>query len=429
MSSRSTLGATFLNVMEQLIIRGGRPLSGRIVAGGAKNAALPACVAALLTDEPIILHRIPALLDVATILATITSLGKRVIRDGDTVEIRGGPLLDGGPSADYVKQMRASFIVLGPLLVRTGRANVDLPGGCNIGGRPVDFHLAGLAALGATIEERCGVVVATAGRLCGTRIVLPYPSVGATQHLIMTAALAEGETVIANPSREPEVADLISLLVKMGARIETTPEGIRISGRDRLHGAEHTVIPDRLEVGTYLLAGAITGGEVEVGNAVPTELAAFLDVLRETGMEIVEGRNTVGLSSNGRPDPVRVRTAPHPGFPTDLHPPLTALLTLGRGESRIEETVFERRFGYVPELNRMGARIATTGDSAVIAGVKRLHSASVDAPDIRAGAALLLAGLAAEGKTVIHKIEQIDRGYAMIEEKLKAIGAQIEREP
>ncbi len=428
-SSQSTRAVTSLDVIEQLVIKGGRPLSGRIIVGGAKNAALPACVAALLTDDPVRLHRIPALLDVETILATITSLGKRVIRDENTVEIRDGVLLGGEPAAEYVKQMRASFIVLGPLLVRTGRAAVVLPGGCNIGERPIDFHLAGLKALGATIEERCGTVVVAAERLHGTRIVLPYPSVGATQHLVMTATLADGETVIVNPSQEPEVDDLIDLLIKMGAQIETTPEGIRICGKDRLHGAEHTIIPDRLEAGTYLLAGAITNGEVEVKNAVPAHLAEFLAVLHETGMEITEGENTVRLASNRRPGPVQVRTAPHPGFPTDLHPPLAAFLSLGNGVSRIEETVFERRFGYVPTLNRMGARIEATDRSVVINGVKRLRGCSVDAPDIRAGAALLLAGLAAAGETGIHNLEQIDRGYTSIEKKLKSLGALIERKP
>jgi UDP-N-acetylglucosamine 1-carboxyvinyltransferase len=413
--------------MEHLIIQGGRPLTGRVAVGGAKNAALPACVAALLTDETITIHHVPRLLDVETILSTINSLGKSVTRTDDTLEIRDKDPLTGEPPAYYVQQMRASFIVLGPLLARIGRASVALPGGCNIGERPVDFHLSGLAALGARIEEHSGSIVASTEGLHGARLVLPYPSVGATQHLVTTATLAEGETTIVNPSREPEVIDLIALLLKMGAQIELTSKEIRIIGKDRLHGAEHTIIPDRLEAGTYLLAGAITGGEVEVENVTPSHLSAFLTVLEETGLSITEGKDTIRVSSNGRPRPVRVGTAPYPGFPTDLHPPLAALLSLGTGESRIEERVFERRFGYVPALNRMGARIETAGRSAVISGVKRLQGASVNATDIRAGAALVLAGLVASGETTIGHLEQIDRGYTEIERKLKSLGAQIER--
>lgn len=414
--------------MEYLSIKGGRRLTGSINVEGAKNAALPACVATLLTDEPVILHRIPQLRDVSTILATITSLGKRVTREGDRVEITHGGALKAEAEAHYVKQMRASFLVLGPLLARLGHAVVPLPGGCTIGPRPIDLHLQGLKRLGATIEERVDSVVVSAEQLSGARIDLPYPSVGATEQLVMAATLAKGETWIENPAKEPEVADLIDLLRKMGAQIEVTPTAIRVVGTDSIHGAEHTVIPDRLEAGTYLLAAAITGGEVEVRGVVPKHLRPLLAVLKEAGMMCFEGNDTIVLANTERPHPVRVSTAPHPGFPTDLQPPLVAMLSLARGKSVIEEMVFERRFGYIPSLKRMGAHIVLTDRTATITGVSTLWGAEVDAPDIRAGAALVLAGLAAQGCTTISQLEQIDRGYAKIEVKLSLLGAQIERE-
>jgi len=414
--------------MEYLSIKGGRRLTGSINVEGAKNAALPACVATLLTDEPVILHRIPQLHDVSTILATITSLGKRVTREGDRVEITHGGALKAEAEARYVKQMRASFLVLGPLLARLGHAVVPLPGGCTIGPRPIDLHLQGLKRLGAKIEERVDSVVVSAEQLSGARIDLPYPSVGATEQLVMAATLAKGETWIENPAKEPEVADLIDLLRKMGAQIEVTPTAIRVVGTDSIHGAEHTVIPDRLEAGTYLLAAAITGGEVEVRGVVPKHLRPLLAVLKEAGMMCFEGNDTIVLANTERPHPVRVSTAPHPGFPTDLQPPLVAMLSLARGKSVIEEMVFERRFGYIPSLKRMGAHIVLTDRMATITGVSTLWGAEVDAPDIRAGAALVLAGLAAQGCTTISQLEQIDRGYAKIEVKLSLLGAQIERE-
>jgi UDP-N-acetylglucosamine 1-carboxyvinyltransferase len=413
--------------MEYLSIEGGRRLTGSINVEGAKNAALPACVATLLTDEPVILHRIPQLRDVRTILATITSSGKRVTREGDRVEITHGGALKAEAEACYVKQMRASFLVLGPLLARLGHAVVPLPGGCTIGPRPIDLHLQGLKRLGARIEERVDSVAVSAEQLRGARIDLPYPSVGATEQLVMAATLAKGETWIINPAKEPEVADLIDLLRKMGAQIEVTPTAIRVVGTKSIHGAEHTVIPDRLEAGTYLLAAAITGGEVEVRGVVPKHLRPLLAVLKEARMVCSEGNGTIVLANTERPYPVRVSTAPHPGFPTDLQPPLVAILSLARGKSVIEERVFERRFGYVPSLKRMGAHIVLTDRTASVIGVSTLRGAEVDAPDIRAGAALVLAGLAADGFTRISQLEQIDRGYAKIEVKLSLLGAQIER--
>jgi len=413
--------------MDHLLIEGGRRLSGRVSVDGAKNSALPICVASLLTDEPIVLHRIPDLRDVTTVLATISSLGKRVTRQGWTVKIEHDRALGEEPDVRYVEQMRAAFCVLGPLLARLGHAAVPLPGGCAIGRRPVGFHLHGLQAMGARIEEGSDVLSLRADRLHGAEITLPYPSVGATEHLVMTATLAQGETVLRNPAREPEVADLIALLQKMGAQIETEQEAIRVHGGSPLRGAEHTIIPDRLEAGTYLLAGAITGGSVAVHGVVPAHLRAFLDVLRETGLEFSAAEDSITLSSAPRPGPVHAVTAPHPGLPTDLQPPLVALLSLGRGESRVEERVFERRFDYIPSLNRMGAQIDVDEQTALIRGVSELAGASVAAPDIRAGAALVLAGLAARGTTTVYQVEKIERGYASMDDKLRALGAQVER--
>lgn len=414
--------------MEHLSIEGEKRLAGEISVDGAKNAALPACVTTLLTDEPVTLHNVPHLRDVSTILATISSLGKHVSwPTEDTITItREGPL---SAEADplYVEQMRASFLVLGPLVARLGHAVVPLPGGCTIGPRPVDLHLQGLRRLGATIEERADSVAVRADRLRGTRITLSYPSVGATEQLVTTATLAKGETRIENPATEPEIADLIALLRKMGAQIDVEPTAIRVMGTDRLHEAEHTVIPDRLEAGTYLLAAGITGGDVTVHNVIPNHLHPLLAVLREAGMALTQGPNTITLSSRARPHPVRVTTAPYPGFPTDLQPPLVACCSLARGESLIEETVFQSRFAYVPALNGMGAQIKVAGGTARITGVGTLRGTSVNAPDIRAGAALVLAGLAAQGHTTIGQLDRIDRGYARLEEKLSLLGAQIER--
>ncbi len=428
--------------MEHLIIRGGHPLTGRVPIEGAKNAALPACVASLLTDEPIVLHRIPHLRDVETILATILSLGKEVSHAGETVTITSARPLCERAEPRYVKQMRASFLVLGPLLARLGRAVVSLPGGCRIGARPVDLHLRGLRLLNARVEERGETVTVATEGLRGTRIRLPYPSVGATEQLVMAATLADGETRIENPALEPEIFDLIDLLTKMGAQVSSEDGTLRIVGRRNLHGTQHTIIPDRMEAGTYLLAGAITKGDVEVVGVTPGHLRSLLSALEESGMEIAEEENKIRLWSDRSPRPLHITTAPYPGFPTDFHPLLAAFLALGTGTSRIEETVFEHRFGYVPLLNRMGASIAIEGSTAVITGASPgktspggtspgrtslLKGVEVDAPDIRAGAALVLAALVASGETTINHPEHIDRGYARIEEKLRSLGAEIER--
>ncbi|RLE40269.1 UDP-N-acetylglucosamine 1-carboxyvinyltransferase, partial [Candidatus Acetothermia bacterium] len=308
------------------------------------------------------------------------------------------------------------------------RAEVPLPGGCTIGPRPVDYHLQGLRALGAAVrEEGDGTIVLTAEKLRGTRVRLPYPSVGATEQLLMAAALADGDTTIENASREPEVLDLVELLRGMGARIETSADGFNVEGVPALHGTEHTVIPDRLEAGTYLIAGAITRGRVTVADLRPEHLASLAQVLGEAGARVETSADAVTVEGGGRLQPVAVRTAPYPGFPTDLQPPLVSLLSLAEGESTVQDTVFPTRFGYVGELIRMGARIAVAGGTARITGVKGLHGADLVAPDIRAGAALVLAGLAARGESSIAGLDQLDRGYADLEGKLTRLGAKIER--
>ena len=413
--------------MSYLSIEGGRRLTGTIIAEGSKNSALPACAASLLTDEPVILKRIPHLRDVSTILAIISSLGKHAIHVGDTAVITPGQTMNAEADAYYVEQMRASFLVLGPLLARLGRAIVPLPGGCTIGPRPIDMHLEGIRQLGATIETYPDRVCVTAERLTGARINLPYPSVGATEQLLMAASLARGETEIRNPSKEPEITDLIDLLRKMGARIEIETDRLRVVGVAHLHGADHTIIPDRMEIGTYLLAATITGGSVEVEEVVLEHLSPLLAALQDAGISVSGGRKSVAVHAEGRPRPLQIKTSPHPGFPTDLHPPLAATLSLGEGESRLSEGVFKRRFTYAPGLNAMGAKIHIDGATACISGVRHLHGARVEAPDIRAGAALVLAGLAAEGVTTVHHLQPIDRGYTEMARKLHSLGATIER--
>ncbi len=413
--------------MASFLIEGGTRLSGTIRVDGAKNAALPACIAALLTDEPVVLHRIPQLRDVSTILYTLGALGRRVVRHGDHVSIAAGETLSAEADAYSVRQMRASFLVLAPLVARLGRAVVPLPGGCAIGRRPIDLHLDGLRALGARVDEQNGVVLVTADRLAGARVVLPFPSVGATEQILMAGALADGETVIENAAIEPEVEDLVSLLGKMGAEIAIADRTIRIEGARTLHGAEHTLIPDRMEAGTFLLAGAITAGSIAVEGARADHLAPFLRVLEATGADLDAAGETVTVRGPSRPCPADVSTAPHPGFPTDLHPPLVSYLSLAAGSSRLVESVFEDRFAYVEAICEMGGRIVRTGKALTIAGVETLHGRTVAATDIRAGAALVLAGLAADGYTAVTQLDHIDRGYANLEGKLQELGATIER--
>jgi UDP-N-acetylglucosamine 1-carboxyvinyltransferase len=413
--------------MKSLVIEGGEPLCGSVPISGAKNAALPCCVAALLTEDPVILHAVPQLRDVSTILYMLGASGKRVIRNEADVFIASSGSLVAEANAYSVGQMRASFLVLGPLLARLGRAVVPLPGGCAIGARPVDLHLDGLRALGARVEERTGAVIVTAGQLTGADIRFPFPSVGATEQIIMTACLATGETTIHNASTEPEVIDLIDLLTKMGAVISVSERVIHIKGQRSLHGAEHTLIPDRMEAGTLLLAGAITRGSVSVSPVRSEHLEAFLDSLRATGLELEVDGLTITGRSLGRATGTRIATSPYPGFPTDLHPPMAAYLATATGRSSIKESVFERRFAYTRALSKMGARIVQDGASLAIEGVAALTGLAVEAPDIRGGAALILAGLAARGQTTVTGLDHIDRGHANLEMKLRAIGAHIER--
>ncbi len=413
--------------MKSLVIEGGESLSGSVSISGAKNAALPSCVASLLTEDPIILHSVPQLRDVSTILYTLGALGKRVVRHATSVSIAAGGNLIPEANAYSVGQMRASFLVLGPLVARLGRAVVPLPGGCAIGARPVDLHLEGLRALGARVEERGGVVIVSADRLIGGTVHFPFPSVGATEQIIMAACLAQGETVIHNAAIEPEVMDLIDLLSKMGADISVGDRTIHVTGTRSLGGAEHTLIPDRMEAGTLLLAGAITRGSVSVSPVCPKHLDAFLSPLRAAGVAVEVGEASITATGIDPMTAVRLETAPHPGFPTDLHPPMSAFLSTVAGTSSIVESVFERRFAYTSALSRMGTRIVKDGTTLTIHGVGELTGQQVEAPDIRGGAALVLAGLAARGRTIITGLDHIDRGHANLETKLRAIGARIER--
>lgn len=401
---------------------------GRVRVQGAKNAALPAFAASLLTDKPVLLHRIPAISDVTTITAMITALGKKVdALGGGTFRIENRGRLKREAPYELVRCMRASFFVIGPLLARLGEAIIPLPGGCTIGSRPVDLHLKGLRVMGAEIEQRQGIIHATAERLQGRSIYLDYPSVGATEDLIMAATLAAGETRISNPAGEPEVLDLITMLQKMGAQIKLSDSEVRVTGVKELTGVEHEIIPDRIEAGTYLLAAGITGGAVEVEGAITNHLTALIAKLQEAGIELQIKDESITASSEERSQAVDIETMPYPGFSTDLQAPMTAFLTLARGKSMIKETVFESRFAYIAELIRLGADIQVIGRTANITGVEHLNGTQVRATDIRAGAALILAGLAAEGETQIEDAGHIDRGYTDIVNKLTALGAQIER--
>jgi UDP-N-acetylglucosamine 1-carboxyvinyltransferase len=419
--------------MDSILVRGGRPLSGRIPVAGSKNACLTLMPAALLTDEPLTLTNAPRLADIRTMTTLLQSLGCEAARlqDGRVLVMGAERIASHRADYDIVRKMRASILVLGPLLAREGRAEVSLPGGCAIGARPVDLHLEALAALGAQLELRDGYVHATAPRLTGTRIVFPMVSVGATENLLMAATLARGTTLIENAAREPEIVDLAHCLRRMGARIEGEGSAtITVEGVDRLHGATHPVIPDRIELGTYMLAPAIAGGSVELVGGRRALVAAFADKLGQTGMEIADTEDGIRVTRpNGRIAPVDIATEPYPGFPTDLQAQMMALLTLADGSSRLEERIFENRFMHAPELVRMGAQIEVHGGTATVTGVDALRGAPVMATDLRASVSLILAGLAAEGETRVARVYHLDRGYERVEEKLSAVGADIERMP
>ena len=414
--------------MEKLRIQGGRKLTGTVRVGGAKNAALPELVAALLTDEPLRLSNVPAVRDVATIVRLLQHLGVEVQREGDKAQARLGDLNGFEAPYDLVKTMRASFLVLGPLLARTGRARVSLPGGCAIGARPVDQHLAGLARLGAELRVEEGYVVAEANRLRGAEVIFDTPTVGGTEHLMLAAALAEGTTVLRNAAREPEVGDLAVLLNAMGADVRGAgTDTIEIRGVDRLSGAEHEIIPDRIEAGTYLIAGALQGENLEVTHCRPRDLEAVIRKVQETGVPVEAGADSLRVSAPGEYRGVDVRTQPHPGFPTDMQAQYMTLMTQASGSAVITETIFENRFMHVPELNRMGADIGIDGHSAIVRGPRKLGGARVMATDLRASASLVLAGLAARGETIIDRLYHLDRGYESLVEKLGGAGAGVER--
>lgn len=410
--------------MRELIIHGGRQLFGKLAVEGAKNVALPILSATLLTDHEVTLHNIPALQDVATIVEMLEVLGKRVerIKEGT---YRITPADDLKPEAPYelVRRMRASFLVLGPLLVRLGRARVPLPGGCVLGPRPIDLHLKGLSQMGAEIKISQGYVEAQGG-LHGAEIYLDYPSVGATEQLMATATLIPEKTIIHNPATEPEVEDLAHFLEKMGAEIELGKR-IEIQGTGELRGADYEIIPDRINAGTYMIAVALAGGEGLI-RCEPDHLQALLGKLAECGVEIEEEDGAVRVNSAGELEPLEVETRPYPGFPTDLQPQMATLLCLARGESLVRETVFAGRFAHVPELLRMGAKIRLSDSSAIIKGVDHLEGTEVEAPDIRAGAALVLAGLAARGKTRVRDGGHLSRGYSDIAHDLRQLGAEVE---
>ena len=416
--------------MQQIVIRGGRPLHGRVEVSGAKNATLPLMAAALLTDGPCDLTNVPALADIRTISTLLQGLGVQIQALGDgKLRLNAATLSSWEAPYELVKTMRASILVLGPLIARCGQARVSLPGGCAIGPRPVDQHLEGMQALGAEITLEQGYIHARAQRLRGADIQLRLPTVTGTENLMMAAALAEGRTRIRHAAREPEIVCLAEVLNGMGARIRGAGTAmIDIEGVPRLQPFQHAVIPDRIEAGTFAVAAAMMEGSVEIANCMPAHLHALLGTLRRAGVHVQEGERTLQVERQGPLRPVRVTTAPYPSFPTDMQAQMMALMALAQGTSRIRETVFENRLMHVAELRRMGAHIEVQGHTARVYGQPALSGAEVMATDLRASACLVLAGLAAQGETVISRVYHLDRGYERIEEKLAALGAQIWRE-
>jgi UDP-N-acetylglucosamine 1-carboxyvinyltransferase len=422
--------------MDKIIIRGGRPLSGRIKISGAKNAALTLMPAAILTEEPLTLRNLPRLADVDTFGHLLNQHGVSTLIEGHrrgefgrVMTIKAARLTSTLAPYDIVRKMRASILVLGPLLARAGEATVSLPGGCAIGNRPVDLHLKAMEALGAEIEVTAGYVRATTRNgLVGGRIAFPLVSVGATENALMAAVLAQGETLIENAAREPEIVDLANCLNAMGAKIEGqgTPT-IRVQGRASLHGATYAVMPDRIEAGSYACAVGTAGGEVELVGADLATLGVVADRLRDAGLEVEASEAGVHVRRNGHIRAIDIETQPFPGFPTDMQAQFMAMLALAEGTSHLTETIFENRYMHVPELARMGADIRTHGHTAEVHGVKKLTGAQVMATDLRASMSLVLAGLAAEGDTVVNRVYHLDRGYEHLEEKLSGAGADIER--
>ena len=429
--------------MDQIRVRGGRPLTGDIRISGSKNAALPLMAASLLTDETLTLTNLPHLNDITSMAGLLAQHGVDIVLNGDSeagghtgghggrvLELTAGRLTSSRAPYDLVRKMRAGVLVLGPLVARAGEAEVSLPGGCAIGTRPVDLHLKGLEQLGAAIELQDGYIHARAPQgLTGAEIVFPTVSVGATENLMMAATLAKGETRLVNAAREPEIADLAACLIRMGAAITGLgSDTLVIYGVDRLHGARHAVIPDRIEAGTYAMAAAITDGHLNLVGAKPEHLRTVLEALAQAGVEISETNRGLSVKrANGRLSGVDVMTEPFPGFPTDLQAQMMALMATAEGASMITESIFENRFMHVPELMRMGANINVHGASALVRGQAGLTGAPVMATDLRASVSLVLAGLVAEGETLINRVYHLDRGYELLEEKLSACGADIER--
>ncbi|MFM8466370.1 MAG: UDP-N-acetylglucosamine 1-carboxyvinyltransferase [Oxalobacteraceae bacterium] len=414
--------------MDKLLITGGKRLSGELQISGAKNAALPILCAGLLTADTLSLANVPHLQDVATMQKLLRQMGLSIQAKGDVLELHGAGV--NHPEAPYelVKTMRASILVLGPLVARLGEAKVSLPGGCAIGSRPVDQHIKGLQAMGAEIRIEGGYIHARASKLKGTRIVTDMITVTGTENLLMAATLADGETVLDNAAREPEVTDLANLLVAMGAKIEGIgTDRLRITGVSALHGAAHSVIADRIETGTFLCAVAAAGGDVVLKNTRADLLDAVTDKLREAGAVITSGDDWLRLQMSARPRAVSFRTTEYPGFPTDMQAQVMAMNCIADGSCRVTETIFENRFMHVQELNRLGASIEIDGHTAIVHGAPRLIGAPVMATDLRASASLVIAGLAAEGQTLVDRIYHLDRGYDRMEAKLSAVGADIQR--
>lgn len=423
--------------MDRIVVRGGNRLNGRLPISGAKNSALTLLPCALLTDEPLTLRNLPRLADVDSFGHLLNQLGCSTMIEGARPEdfgrvmtARAGKVTATIAPYDIVRKMRASILVLGPLLARAGEATVSLPGGCAIGNRPIDLHLKALEAFGATIEVTAGYVKASTpgGRLPGGKMIFPVVSVGATENALMAASLSKGTCVLENAAREPEIVDLCNCLVAMGARIDGIgTETLTVEGVERLHGATYAVMPDRIEAGSYACAVGIAGGSVELVGARASEMGATLDALRSAGVTVEEKRDSIQITSDGKIGPLTLSTAPYPGFATDMQAQFMAMLLKADGASVLTETIFENRYMHVPELARMGADIQVRGRSAVVRGVDRLVGAPVMATDLRASMSLIIAGLAAEGETTVQRVYHLDRGYERLEEKLQAVGADIER--
>ena len=415
--------------LAKIIVEKSGPLQGTVRVSGAKNSVLPILAASLLSTEKCLLEEVPALRDVDVICEVLISLGADVRRlDRERIEVNALNIDNFEAPYDLVRKMRASFLVMGPLLARTGEARISMPGGCAIGTRPIDLHLKGFKALGAKITIGHGFVEAKADKLIGSTIYLDFPSVGATENIMMAAVMAEGETIIENAAEEPEITDLANFLNKMGAHIEGAgTDTIRIVGVKKLKGAKHSVIPDRIEAGTYMVAAAISKGDVTVDHVVIDHLKPMIAKLRECGVEVIEQDGAVRVIATERPKAVDIKTLPYPGFPTDMQAQFMALLSVADGTSVMIETVFENRYMHVSELKRMGSDIKIEGRSAIIEGKEGLHGAPVKATDLRAGAALILCGIISEGITEISDVYHIDRGYVNIEKKLKDLGANIYR--